>query len=195
MDLICQDEAKKWLQHFQNYLQINQMQKTSHLLDYLLDCQLVFQSNSDQQPSLSKKLAFIFDTYLKEDSSKPIMFSNQVLRDELSQQLSMVYNNGSYYDGPHSSYLKVLNLLKESNNDYKVWKGGLEQAYKQFISSKPKIVNDITTVLLSILWTLVLSNKSDKNTYTLLVFEDVTGLKMKDKNCRCCITCIIIMQM
>ena len=156
MDLICQDEAKKWLQHFQDYLQINQMQKTLHLLDYLLDCQIVFQSSKQavpqQQPVLSQKLTLIFDTYLREDSSKAIILSNQVLRDELNQQLSKVYNNGSYYDGPTSSYSEVLNLLKESNRDYKVWKGGVEQAYKQFISNKPKInLKDITAVLLSIL--------------------------------------------
>merc|ERR1712122_338018 len=145
MDLICQDDTKKWLIHFQNYLQTNQMHKTSHLLDYLLDCQIVFQSQS------SKNLTFLFDTYFKEDAVKPIILSNQILRQELYQQLSQAINDGSQYDRPLSSYSTILKMLKESNTDYKVWKGGVEQAYQRYLSERPKIVNDITAVLLTIL--------------------------------------------
>ena len=149
MDLICQDDTNKWLIHFQNYLQTNQMHKTSHLLDYLLDCQIVFQS----QPmmSVSENLTFLFDTYFKEDAVKPIILSNQILRQELYQQLSQAINDGSQYDRPLTSYSAILKMLKESNKDYKVWRGGVEQAYQRYLSERPKIVNDITAVLLTIL--------------------------------------------
>ena len=149
MDLICQDDTKKWLIHFQNYLQTNQMHKTSHLLDYLLDCQIVFQS----QPMMpvSENLTFLFDTYFKEDAVKPIILSNQILRQELYQQLSQAINDGSQYDRPLTSYSAILKMLKESNKDYKVWRGGVEQAYQRYLSERPKIVNDITAVLLTIL--------------------------------------------
>ena len=152
MDLICQDDTKKWLIHFQNYLQTNQMHKTSHLLDYLLDCQIVFQS----QPMMpvSENLTFLFDTYFKEDAVKPIILSNQILRQELYQQLSQAINDGSQYDRPLTSYSAILKMLKESNKDYKVWRGGVEQAYQRYLSERPKIVNDITAVLLTILWIL-----------------------------------------
>ena len=152
MDLICQDDTNKWLIHFQNYLQTNQMHKTSHLLDYLLDCQIVFQS----QPMMpvSENLTFLFDTYFKEDAVKPIILSNQILRQELYQQLSQAINDGSQYDRPLTSYSAILKMLKESNKDYKVWRGGVEQAYQRYLSERPKIVNDITAVLLTILWIL-----------------------------------------
>ena len=152
MDLICQDDTKKWLIHFQNYLQTNQMQKTSHLLDYLLDCQIVFQSQPMKiNGKLSENLTFLFDTYFKEDAVKPIILSNQILRQELYQQLSQAINDGSQYDRPLTSYSAILKMLKESNKDYKVWRGGVEQAYQRYLSERPKIVNDITAVLLTIL--------------------------------------------
>ena len=170
MDLICQDDTKKWLIHFQNYLQTNQMQKTSHLLDYLLDCQIVFQSQPMKiNGKLSENLTFLFDTYFKEDAVKPIILSNQILRQELYQQLSQAINDGSQYDRPLSSYSAILKMLKESNRDYKVWRGGVEQAYQRYLSERPRIVNDITAVLLTILWIFFLNN-------LLPMFKIITNL-------------------
>ena len=151
MDLISQDTPNSWLQHFQNYLQSHQMEKTLHLLDYVIDCQTIF---SDKFQSKAGKLTFVFDTYLHEDCPKPVMLTNQILRDELVCKLSQVRKQKDTYDLPTSEYTEALNLLKDSINDYKIWKGGVEQAYKQYLSTKPRLPsNTMTTALLTILWT------------------------------------------
>ena len=149
MDLICQDVPNSWLQHFQNYLQTNQMEKTLHLLEYLIDCQDIF---CDKFKSKADKLTFVYTNYLHEDCPKPVMFTNQILRDELVRQLSQVKKESNTYDLPTSEYTEALNLLKDSMNDYKIWKGGIEQAYKQYLSTKPRLPSStMTAVLLTIL--------------------------------------------
>ena len=126
------------------------MEKTLHLLDYLIDCQDILSNN--HQTQLSDKLTFIFDNYLCEDCPKPVMFTNQMLREELVHRLYPIRKQTNTYELPTSEYNEVLNLLKDSTRDYKIWKGGVEQTYKQYLSTRPRLPsNNMTAVLLTIL--------------------------------------------
>ena len=135
------------------------MDKALHLLDYLIDCQSVFQWVNEIRPNgdkseLSERLDFIYDTYLRDNCSKPVMMSNQVLRDQLVLQLGQLKQKQckTKFDLPDSEFWPTIRLLRDSTKDYKVWKGGVEQAYKQYLATRPQLMGSISAaVILTIL--------------------------------------------
>ena len=132
---------------FRNYLTNNQDTLTkAHLLDFVVDCQALI--NSPHDPQLRQHF---YQTYFDENCLKPINLANKVLRDQLYETLNNNIKDGSY------SIKEVMRDVRAASRDYKVWKGGLELAYQDYIASKPTpagttpVFTAATTVLISLL--------------------------------------------
>ena len=143
-------QTETWLLSFRNYLTSNQHTLAkAHLLDFVVDCQtLLNDSPTSYDPQLRQLL---YQTYFAENCLKPVNLANKVLRDQLYETLNNNIKDESY------SIKEVMRDVRAASRDYKVWKGGLELAYQDYIASKPTpagttpIFTAATTVLISLL--------------------------------------------
>jgi hypothetical protein len=78
-------------------------------------------------------------------ASQPIALINQVLREEVCEALTSIREEDS-----REKFDKMSNLVCQARSDYRVWKGGLDKAYNQFLASKPSLPT-MTAVLLTIM--------------------------------------------
>ena len=81
--------------------------------------------------------------FLQPTPSTSISCRSQILREELSIKLSQI---DSISDDDLSD---VYELVWQARCDHRVWKGGVNEAYLNFIATKP--APSITAVLLSII--------------------------------------------
>ena len=123
-------QTETWLLSFRNYLTSNQHTLAkAHLLDFVVDCQaLLNDSPTSYDPQLRQLL---YQTYFAENCLKPVNLANKVLRDQLYETLNNNIKDESY------SIKEVMRDVRAASRDYKVWKGGLELAYLDYIASKP----------------------------------------------------------
>ncbi len=97
----------------------------------------------------------MFCKYFAEDAPFPLAMTNQVLREEISETLESIAVKDKKKQGQHDDnddndlMLSVVDLLLQARMDHKIWKGGLDLAYKHFVSLRP--TNSLTAVLMSIL--------------------------------------------
>ena len=136
-------QNETWLMSFRNYLTNNQDTLTkAYLLDFVVDCQALI--NSPHDPQLRQRL---FLTYFDENCLKPVNLANKVLRDHLCETFTSKKNDDSNFTKD------LIHDIRAASRDYKVWKGGLEICYKDYIASKPAAtpIFTATTVLISLL--------------------------------------------
>ena len=141
------------------------MDKSIDLLDFVQDCQKLFSTQNDivtndtnwksYQDNLATRkelLVQIFQKYFHEESPSTIPLSNSVLRDDIYQKLKSITRHDQF-EVSEDTMTNVVELLKVSSRDYRVWKGGLEVTYKAFLASKPtcRISSQINACLLSIM--------------------------------------------
>ena len=112
------------------------------MLDFVVDCQKLI--NSPYDPQLRHHL---YQTYFDKSCLKPINLANKVLRDQLCETVT------SHKIDDSANFTKdLLQDIRAAICDYKVWKGGVEVSYKDYIASKPATtpVLTATTVLISL---------------------------------------------
>ena len=156
-----------WILCFQDYLKQRKLINSIHLFDFVQDCQSLLAIQSEissnnnldwkcYQDSCAKRkelIVQIFRKYFDEESSlTAIPLSNQLLREEIYQQLKDISMEDTY-EAKEDANHKAIDLLKNASRDYRVWKGGLEIVYKEFLATKPsnKVSTHLTAVLLSIM--------------------------------------------
>jgi len=83
-------------------------------------------------------------TYFQPGDAKCVALANQVLLEELSESLAKLSEKSSEAELEES-----FRLVMAARGDNKVWKAGLDTAYKTFLANKPS--PSMKTVLLSIL--------------------------------------------
>ena len=127
---------------FRNNLTTTQDTLTKvYLLDFVVDCQDLLKAPQDHQ--LRQQF---YQTYLDENCLKPVNLSNKVLREQLCEILSKK-------DLDDECVIRDLpSCVRAASRDYKVWKGGLELAYQDYIASKPAPLPLVTatTILISL---------------------------------------------
>ena len=151
-------ERSPWAKVFREHLTAHQPEKEA-MLDFVIVCNVLRNKESEVKQILTTKgmkwrltdlnkdrremLQMIGSSFFTEQCDTPIPLANQVLRDSLSRKLSQV---DSVNDEDLS---EVFDLVWQARCDYKVWKGGLEAAYQQFLAMKP--TPPLTAVIMSIL--------------------------------------------
>jgi hypothetical protein len=151
-----------WIKKFRDYLHTMGQEKTIALLDFAITCQLLrvheqeikglnhnWKRYHELHGERKQLLAHIYNNYFSEDCPTPIPLTNQVMREELCRCLAQSQTSGGQYDMNNDAYASIVNLIWQARTDYRVWKGGLETAYKQFIVYRPSA--NLTAVLLSII--------------------------------------------
>jgi len=88
-------------------------------------------------------LCMIGQSFFSEGCDTPIPLTNKILREELCKNLSEI---DSISDDDLSD---LYDLVWQARCDHRVWKGGVNEAYLNFIASKP--APSISAVLLSII--------------------------------------------
>ena len=135
-------QTETWLMSFRNYLTTTQDTLTKvYLLDFVIDCQDLLKSPQNHQ--LHQQF---YQTYFDENCLKPVHLSNKVLREQLCEILSKM-------DLDDECFVRDLPVcVRAVSRDYKVWKGGLELAYQDYIASKPAPLPlfTATTILISL---------------------------------------------
>ena len=127
------------------------------MFDFVLVCNVLRVKESEvKQVSKSMKwrltelnkdrrelLNMIGQSFFSEGCDTPIPLTNQILREELSIKLSQIESIGD------DDLSDVYELVWQARCDHRVWKGGVNEAYLNFIATKP--APSITAVLLSII--------------------------------------------
>ena len=139
-------ENRGWLQAFRQHLINQDRAKLANALDFVILCQSIIEKTNENKSAPSytgraKDLQDLHQNHLKEDCPQPVAFQNQVLREKLCHAVIM------------TQIPDLEQLLQRAIDDYKIWKGGLEPMYKNFIASKPLAPSPVTIVA-SILFTL-----------------------------------------
>ena len=110
---------------FTEYLTIYQP-KIKVIWDFVVMCDNLKTGRGQDQQVL---LQIIVKTFLSEDARAPIPLENTVLREQIAQKSREI-------DSITEGQLKeLIELLEKAGGDYKIWKGGLETAYQNFIAS------------------------------------------------------------
>ena len=150
-------EKSHWITQFREHLsKLNQPEKDA-MLDFVVACNILRNKEFEikqisrgmawRQDQLNKDrreiLSTIGETFFCENAACPIPLSNQILREDLSRKLSKI---DSINDNDLSD---LYDLLWQARCDHRVWKSGLNEAYMNFVASKPS--PNLTAVLLSIM--------------------------------------------
>ena len=131
--------------------------KNEAMFDFVLVCNVLRVKESEvKQVARSMKwrltelnkdrrelLNMIGQSFFSEGCDTPIPLTNQILREELSIKLSQIESIGD------DDLSDVYELVWQARCDHRVWKGGVNEAYLNFIATKP--APSITAVLLSII--------------------------------------------
>ena len=173
-------ERSPWAKVFREHLTAHQPEKEA-MLDFVIVCNVLRNKESEVKQILTTKgmkwrltdlnkdrremLQMIGSSFFTEQCDTPIPLANQVLRDSLSRKLSQI---DSVNDEDLSD---VFDLVWQARCDYKVWKGGLEAAYQQFLAMKP--APPLTAVILSILWLSVFVISILLDTKWFLIFYKI----------------------
>ena len=149
-------EKSAWAKVFRYHLATHQPEKEV-VFDFVIVCNVLKIKETEvkqiargmkwRQEQLNKDrrdlLQMIGTSFFSSNCDTPIALDNQVLREEICQKIREI---NSISDEDLS---ELFELVWKARCDYKVWKGGLEAAYQNFIASKPN--PPLTAVLLSIL--------------------------------------------
>ena len=150
-------ETSPWAKSFREYLSsLNQPEKEA-MFDFVLVCNVLRVKESEvKQLSRGMKwrltelnkdrrdlLNMVGVSFFSENCDTPIPLTNQNLHAELCQKLAKI--DAMSDDDLSDTY----ELVWQARCDYKVWKGGLNAAYLNFVSGKP--APPLTAVLLSIM--------------------------------------------
>ena len=150
-------ERSQWAKSFREYLVSLNQPETEAMLDFVMVCNVLRNKESEvkqvprgmkwRMTDLNRErrelLDMIGQTFFCENCDSPIPLSNQILREELSQKLTKI---DSFGDDDLSA---LYEMVWQARCDNRVWKGGLNKAYLDFIATKPS--PSITAVLLSIM--------------------------------------------
>jgi len=151
-------EKSPWAKVFREHLLNHQPEKEA-MLDFVIVCNVLRNKENEVKQISSSRgmkwrltdlnkdrrdlLQMIGSSFFSEHCETPIPLSNQILRENLCQKLAQV-------DSVNDEELsEIFDLVWQARCDYKIWKGGLETAYQNFIAMKP--TPPLTAVLLSIL--------------------------------------------
>jgi len=150
-------DQSPWAKQFREHLtSLNQPEKEA-MFDFVLVCNVLRVKESEvKQVTRSMKwrltelnkdrrdlLCMIGQSFFSEGCDTPIPLTNKILREELCKHLSEI---DSISDDDLSD---VYDLVWQARCDHRVWKGGVNEAYLNFIASKP--APSISAVLLSII--------------------------------------------
>ena len=150
-------ETSPWAKQFREYLStLNQPEKEA-MFDFVLVCNVLRIKESEvKQLSRGMKwrltelnkdrrelLQMVGVSFFGQNCDTPIPLSNQVLHNELCSKLSQI--DAMSDDDLSDTY----ELVWQARCDYRVWKGGLNAAYINFVSGKPG--PPLTAVLMSIM--------------------------------------------
>jgi len=141
-----------WLNEFRNFLTNNKQVDVLNCLQFVLELEeiKVLSTEETRNPSRKRldeirstklhKLREIGNKFFSVQSEQCIPLSNQVLLEEAGSTL-----RGLGPDGLEEG----LQLVEAASRDNRVWKSGLDAAYRNFVSTNPN--QTISAVLLSIL--------------------------------------------
>jgi hypothetical protein len=146
-----------WAKLFRDYLVSLKQPEKEAMLDFVIVCNVLRTKESEVKQisrgmkwrltELNKErrdlLIMVGASFFCEHSDTPIALTNQVLREDLSKKLDKV--SGVSDD----DLTEVFDLVWQARCDHRVWKGGLDTSYNQFIATKP--APSLTAVLLSIM--------------------------------------------
>ena len=138
-----------WIDAFRFFLTQNLSAQHVTLLDFVLDSQRLLEIQSQHEDKkIRELLKEIYEKYFLANCPKPVVMTNAEAREKICQNLSKVACRST-----NDQDLKfVLDLIREGSRDFSVWKGGLEPAYQEFITTRPAPVTaHLTAVILSIL--------------------------------------------
>lgn len=150
-------ESSPWAKQFREHLtHLNQPEKEA-MFDFVIVCNVLRNKESDVKQisrgmkwrliELNKErrdlLSLIGQSFFSEGCETPIPLSNSVLREELCRKLHQV---DAISDEDLSD---AYELVWQARCDHRVWKGGLNEAYLNFIATKP--IAPLSAVLLSII--------------------------------------------
>lgn len=149
-------DASDWGTKYRQFLRDRGQADMESILNFVLDCvelkslkdELSSSNNKRRKTELNQErldlLQIIGEKYFSIDSESQIPLTNQVLREEMCEDLMKVNSESSDIE-----MNQLVTLVLQARDDNRVWKNGLDQSYRMFISQPTPV--SLTAVLLSIL--------------------------------------------